>query len=267
VVEPDSEVILPIRLLNTCGVAAKDLRLTLTSEYPTVSIQGGEVIIPSLESGETVDISKRFVLRFTSSDGAFQHCRLYLQIGYRGWYSKTERIDVRVLPTPLAEAAETRILDGRDHVFEIFRQAGNQGGGSMQQRAVSEGRGNGDGKADPGEEMTIWVRTVQGIDPFDKNSWHRTKVFTDDPYVSIVSDIPEVRGREWTSVRDHTSVIKISPECPVGHQLRLILKSESASFSWTPDVRYGKELLYQAIQLHRVHLYRYELTVGQAAER
>ena len=78
---------------------------------------------------------------------------------------------------------------------------------------------------------------------------------------SGVKDIPEVQGREWTSARDHTSVIRISPECPAGHAISLFLKSESASFSWTPDTRYGKELLYQAIQPHRVHLYKYELQV------
>ena len=85
----------------------------------------------------------------------------------------------------------------------------------------------------------------------------------DDPYVSIVQDIPETRGREWTSVRDHTSVISISPECPIGHKPVLFLKSESASFHWTPDARYGEKLLYQAIQLHRVHVNRLELMVGK----
>jgi hypothetical protein len=131
----------------------------------------------------------------------------------------------------------------------------------MRQREVNEGSGNGDGKASPGEEVTIWLRTIQGLDPFDKNSWHRTKIFTDDPYVSVVKNIPETREREWTSVRDHTSVIRISPDCPPGHELKLFLKSESASFTWTPDARYGKELLYQAIQLHRVHFNRLKLTV------
>jgi hypothetical protein len=133
----------------------------------------------------------------------------------------------------------------------------------MLQREVSEGSGNGDGRADPGEEVTIWIRTPQGLDPLDKNSWHRTKVFSNDPYVSIVQDIPEVRGREWTSVRDHTSAIRISPDCPIGHKPVLFLKSESASFHWTPDARYGEELLYQAIQLHRVHVNRLDLTVGK----
>ncbi|MGW8181298.1 MAG: hypothetical protein ACWGQW_21415, partial [bacterium] len=243
-------------------VVASGVQVNLSSEYPTVAIQGEEVIVPLLKSGETIDLSEKFKLRFTSSEGDLQHCRLHLRIGYRGWYSKTVRLDVRVLPTPLVEPAEVEIMDGRTHTFTIFRQAGNQGGGFMLQREVTEGSGNENGRAEPGEEISIWIRTLQGLDPFDKNSWHRTKIFTDDPYVSVVKDIPEVRGREWTSVRDHTSVIRISPECPVGHKPMLFLKSESASFSWTPDARYGKELLYQAIQLHRVHVNRLDLKVG-----
>jgi hypothetical protein len=250
-------------MINTCGVKAENVRVSLSSEYPTVTIQGGEVEIPSMDPAQIVDLTEKFKLRFVSSDGEFQHCRVNLLVRYRGWYSKTDRIDVRVLPTPLPSPAAVEILDGRTFVFSIFRQAGNQGGGFMLQREVTEGTGDEDGAADPGEEVTIWIQTVQGIDPFDKNSWHRTKVFTEDPYVSIVQDIPEVRGREWTSVRDHTSVIRISPECPLGHELKLFVRSESASFAWTPDARYGKELLYQAIQLHRVHVNRLDLVVGK----
>jgi predicted alpha/beta superfamily hydrolase len=262
VVEPDNEVTLPIRLINTCGVNADNVKVTLTSEYPTVEIRGSEVTIPSMKPAQINDLSEEFKLRFISTEGDLQHCRLDLKIGFRGWYSKTERIDVRILPTPLPEPAAVKIVDGRTDTFRIFRQAGNQGGGFMLQREVTEGTGNGDGKADPGEEMTIWVKLVQGLDPADKNSWHRTKVFTEDPFVSIVGDIPEVRGREWTSVRDHTSVIRISPECPVGHEAKLFLRSESASFFWTPDARYGNELLYQAIQLHRGHVNSLRLVVG-----
>ena len=263
VVQSDRAVHLPIRLLNTLGIAAEDVRVALSSEYPTVKIVGDQITIPRIEPGEVADLSDSFEFRFTSSDRNLQHCRLNVRIGYRGWYSKSERIDVRILPTPLEEPAAVEIVDGRTQTFTIFRQAGNQGGGFMLQREVTEGSGNGNGRAEPGEEMTLWIKTVQGLDPFDKNSWHRTKVFSDDPYISIVQDIPEVRGREWTSVRDHTSVVRISPNCPAGHKAKLFLRSESASFTWTPDARYGKELLYQAIQLHRVHMNQFDLVVGR----
>jgi hypothetical protein len=36
------------------------------------------------------------------------------------------------------------------------------------------------------------------------------------------------------------------------------LDNETWSYHFTPDVRYGREPLYQAFQLHRHHLHRYE---------
>ena len=133
----------------------------------------------------------------------------------------------------------------------------------MVDREVTEGEGDGDGIAEPGEEVTIWVRTVQGLDPFDKHSWHRTKVSTRDPYIKESRDFAEQKGLEWTSVRDHTSAIRISSDCPTGRKIKLGLGNESYSFHWTPDARYGERLLRQAIQLHRAHVHGYTLSVGE----
>ncbi|MEA1997617.1 MAG: hypothetical protein U9N45_08245, partial [Gemmatimonadota bacterium] len=171
--------------------------------------------------------------------------------------------DVQVLPSPIEEPDSVRVLDGFAMTFPVFRQAGNQGGGFTRGRLYEEGLGNGDGKADPGEEVTLWVCVPQGLDPFDKYTWHRTKVFTDDPYVTVTADIAEQKELEWTSVKNHTSRFLISPDCPMGHKIELFLKTESYSYYWQPDFRYGKELLYQARQLHRNHIHRCILTVGE----
>jgi hypothetical protein len=41
----------------------------------------------------------------------------------------------------------------------------------------------------------------------------------------------------------------------------LLLSSESWSFHYTPDVRYGPLPLYQAFQLHTRHLHKHQLRV------
>jgi hypothetical protein len=64
-----------------------------------------------------------------------------------------------------------------------------------------------------------------------------------------------------TSAEELTSVIRLSPETPHGTRIPLLLDNESWSYAWTPDVRCGKEKLYQAFQLHTHHLHRYELVV------
>jgi hypothetical protein len=58
-----------------------------------------------------------------------------------------------------------------------------------------------------------------------------------------------------------TSVIRLSPATPPGTEIPLILDNESWSYAFTPDVRYGKEPLYQAFQLHAHHLHRLVLRV------
>ncbi len=262
VVEPDRDLLLPIRLINTNGIAVKNVVVSFSSDYPIVEVKGGPVTVEVIEPGEIIDLSDRFTEHFVSSEGSFQHCRLNLAVKYRGWYSKHYNVDARILPTPLREPLGVEVIDGRRRTFPIFRQAGNQGGGSMLEREVEEGTGNGDGFADPGEAVSIWIKLLQGMVPFDKNSWHRTKIYTDDACVVSFEDVAEKKGREFTSVRDHTSVIRISPDCPAGHKIRLFLKNESYSFVWTPDMRYGKEPLYQATQRYRDHFHQYELVVG-----
>jgi hypothetical protein len=74
----------------------------------------------------------------------------------------------------------------------------------------------------------------------------------------------EPKQLEWTSAKERTSVIRLSADTPPGTEIPLRLDNESWSFTFTPDVRYGKERLYQAFQLHQHHLHRLTITVGQA---
>jgi hypothetical protein len=145
--------------------------------------------------------------------------------------------------------------------FKVFRQSGNQGGGKSIDRKVAEGKGNGNGILEPGEEATIWVMMLQGMDPFDKGNWYRCKVFSDSPWLAEVADLQEPKQREWTSSMERTSVVRLSPQVPRGTRIQLILDNESWSFRFTPDVRYGVEKLYQAFQFHTNHLHKYELKV------
>jgi hypothetical protein len=153
------------------------------------------------------------------------------------------------------------VLDGRSATFKVFRQRGNQGGGSAIDRVVTEGKGNGNGILEPGEEATIWIRLAQGMDPFDKNTWHRTKIYSDSPWLVDAADIAEQKQREWTGAKERTSLVRLSSDTPRGTRIPMLLSNESWSFHFTPDVRYGPEPLYQAFQLHTRHLHRHELLV------
>jgi len=263
IVETEIEEHLSLRLINTCDVTARNTQVTLSSNYPTVEIEGETVVIESMAPGEIVDLSDKFGMKFVSSDGDFSHVRLDMHIVFDGWHGSDETIDVKVLPSPLIAPDSIVILDGRTHSFTKFRQAGNQGGGAMYEREVTEGTGNGNGIAEPGEEITVWVRTVQGLDALDKNSWHRTKVYSKSPYVTETQDMNENKERSFTGVKDHTSAVKISDDCPNGSKIKLFLRNESYTFYWAPDKRYGKELLYQAMHFFRYHVTGHTLSVGE----
>lgn len=258
---PEQELSLPVRIYNPRAVAMEAVRATLTSEYPTVQILAGETVIPKIESGAALDVGDRLRVRFTAGAGYFAPTRLLLTLTYDGWHSVRKNIDVLVTPELIAAAREVMILDGRTAKLNVFRQKGNQGGGGSITRTITEGKGNGNGVLEPGEEATLWVRLRQGLDPFDKNNWYRAKVYTDSRWVTEIADIQEQKQLEWTSAKERTSLIRLAANAPAGKRLLLLLDNESWSYTWTPDVRYGTERLYQAFQLHRRHLHSYELVI------
>lgn len=260
-VQPGREVALPIRIYNPGEKPLENLHVSVASEYPTVEMLHGEAVIARLGGGETGDLSGKLRARFTSGEGYFERARLRVKITGNGVRNLEREFDVLIVPSVLPKAEAVEILDGRTARFRVFRQKGNQGGGFMVEREVTEGKGNGNGRLEPGEEATIWVRMRQGMDPFDKDSWHRAKVFSDSPYVAEVARFEETKQREWTGARELTSVIRLDAAVRPGAVIPLLLSNESWSFRFTPDVRYGTELLYQAFQLHTHHLHAFELYV------
>jgi hypothetical protein len=175
--------------------------------------------------------------------------------------SSRENIDLLIAPGNPPAPLAFEILDGRTATFKVFRQKGNQGGGAAIDRTVTEGKGNGNGILEPGEEATIWVRLAQGLDPFDKGNWYRARVFTGSEWIEEIDRLEEQKQREWTGARELTSVIRLAPAAPPGTAVPLLLSNESWSFHFTPDVRYGAEPLYQAFQLHREHVHWLQWTV------
>lgn len=256
---PGRDIHLPVRVLNPRATPMEDVRVTVESEYPQVSPQTVSVDVPRIGPGEVIDVSTRISHRFTAGAGDFARVRLTAKIAFDGWHSVENEFDVMVAPEVLPTADAVEVLDGRTMTFDVFLQKGNQGGGDIIKRTVTEGKGNGNGILEPGERATVWVRVRQGMDPFDKNSWHRAKVYSDSPWLEEVEDIQEPKQREWTSAQERTSLLWLKDGTPAATSLPVILSSESWSFHFTPDVRYGKERLYQAFQLHTTHLHRADL--------
>ena len=258
---PQTSVALPLRIYNPRGDAMTAVKIEASSEYPTVQFLSRTATLPKIDSGAVVDLSQQFSMRLTSGDGYFERLRLQVKLTYDGWHEVQHDLDLLVIPEVLPKPAAVELLDGRTVTLKVFHQQGNQGGGKSIERTVTEGKGNGNGVLEPGEEATLWVKMPQGMDPFDKNNWYRCKVYSTSPWVEEVADIQESKQREWTGAQERTSLLRLSPKTPRREQLSLLLDNESWSFHFTPDVRYGAERLYQAFQLHSRHLHEYELKV------
>ncbi len=254
---PDKNQPLPLTIHNSGATPIEGLQVQLTTEYPTADVDGAGAIAARIEPGQTITVSPQ--VRFTAADGEFQ--RVHLVASCRTPVCLPRGFDVFVAPADTATPWQVEILDGRTITLPVFRQKGNQGGGGAVERTITEGRGNGNGILEPGEQGTIWVRLRQGLDPFDKGNWHRTKVYTGaSPWLHEVADITEEKQREWTGARERTSLIELRADAPPGVEIPVLLENESWSFHFTPDVRYGKEPLYQAFQRHRKHVHM--LTLG-----
>lgn len=251
-VEPDAVTSLPVRLYNPTDSPLLDVPVTLSSEYPTVQVVSPATVrAPRIEPGAVADVPVR--ARFVSGDGYYARARLQFAVGAARPVSQ----DVLIAPTAIPAPWEWEVLDGRTRTYTVFRQKGNQGGGGPIPRTVTEGTGNGNGILEPGERATIWVRLKQGIDPFDKGNWYRAKVRADSPCAAEAADLREQKQLEWTGAKERTSLIEWS--CQPSTPVTLTLDHESWSYAFTPDVRYGRELLYQAFQRHRRHLWRVTL--------
>jgi pimeloyl-ACP methyl ester carboxylesterase len=257
---PGKALTLPIRIWNPGAAPLKHLRVELSSDYPTVQILRGSADIPELKSGQVVNLSSKFLVQFTSGDGDFAKTRLYLNavettaIGKPTSAAMHTYFDVLVTPSNLAAPLAVAVLDGRTKTFPTFYQ-GVHGGGTSVPRTVTEGKGNGNGELERGEQATIWLQVAQGLDPFDKQNWCRAKVYSDSPWITEIADLQENKGREWTSAQNRTSVIELNPATPKGTEVRAILDCETYSYTFTPDVRYGTQPLYQPYQFHGHQLY------------
>jgi enterochelin esterase-like enzyme len=258
---PGVDLSLPVRIYNPRGEPMTEVTAELTSDYPTVQGLPAKTTIASIEPGAFADLAKELRIRLVSGSGYFAPARLQLRLVYDGWYSVTTPLDVLAIPEQIPAAQQVEVLDGRTITFPVFRQKGNQGGGGPVDVTVTEGKGNGNGVLEPGEDATIWVRMEQGMDPFDKNTWHRCRVHSDLAWLVEIGDIRNPKQREWTSAMERASLVRLLPETPRGTTIPLLLENESWSFHYTPDVRYGAEKLYQAFQLHTRHLHRFEIAV------
>ena len=136
-----ADVALPVRLYNPRAEPLSNVRVKLSSEYPTVALRQSELVVAKIEAGGVVDLSKQLTARFTEGEGSFEHTRLVLELGWGDKQTSSQNIDLLVEPEGIPSPYEVKILDGRKATFTVFHQKGNQGGGNAHRAGSDRGQG------------------------------------------------------------------------------------------------------------------------------
>jgi hypothetical protein len=100
----------------------------------------------------------------------------YLHLGYHhnGIASIRERI-IQVHITDSIKKVPTEnimIFDGRSEQLPVYRYNWGDWDNRVRTETISEGQGNGNGIAEPGEIFSVWIRIPAGEAPEDLDTWH-----------------------------------------------------------------------------------------------
>jgi enterochelin esterase-like enzyme len=185
---------LKLRLLNRGGSTAKNIKVEISCSHPDVSIADPVVEAGELVPGEPVWITPDFEITASNqppANGAPFRLKFHLTISDKGntWSDEFEAPVMYDVP----EFTNIGIDDGDSEIF---------------------GSGNGNNIAEPGESIMIYEVS------------HRTRLYYDDPYVDGERIHVDLQPDKWGDGYAVSSVIHISEDCPIGHQIQFLASYE-----------------------------------------
>jgi len=85
-----------------------------------------------------------------------------------------------------------KIFDGKSENLPFFKYAWSEWSDPISSDTISEGFGNGNGKAEMGETFSIWIQTTSAYDSLDIETWHPVvPINSDDNSDILVNDIKQ----------------------------------------------------------------------------
>ncbi|MCK5703290.1 MAG: hypothetical protein KAI29_19150, partial [Cyclobacteriaceae bacterium] len=155
--------------------------------------------------------------------------KISLELSYRNGQKETQSF--RFFPMPRIEKAKESdviVLDGKSRELPFYLNQHHK----ISKTVVTGGEGDGDGLAEPGEIIELFVRIPQGLGPNDQNTFHRAFLVNqdDDPFIKVNTLNYHMRGEEWSGAPCIQSQIYIDPSTPNDHILNLLVRLESYEF-------------------------------------
>ncbi len=191
------ESLMKLRLLNRGGKPGKNLKVELTCSSRDVTIANPVLVIDELQPGSPQWTTAGFKVtahNLPPENGAPFRLKFMLSISDREqtWNDEFE------VPVMYDVPAFTNLgIDDGDS--EIF------------------GSGNGNNIAEPGESILVYEVT---------NVPQRTRLYYDDPYIDGERLYVDLQPDKWGDGYALSSVIHISGDCPIGHQIKFLASYE-----------------------------------------
>lgn len=188
---------LNLRMLNRGGSNVKNVEVEISCSHPDVTIENPVITMGELLQGEPVWTEPVFKITASNqppANGAPFRLKFHLTISdnKNTW---EDEFDAPVM-YDVPEFINLGIDDGDSEIF---------------------GSGNGNNMAEPGE--SIMVYEVSHVP-------HRTRLYYDDPYIDGERLYVELQPDKWGDGYALSSVVHISEDCPVGHQIKFLASYE-----------------------------------------
>ena len=182
---------LGLRLLNRGGSAGKKIKVALSTPTEGVTIANPTIELENIDPGELTWLPADFKVTASNkptTDGSPFKIRFNLIIADSKGTVWKDEFDAPVF-YDVPEFTDIGIDDGDSEIY---------------------GSGNGDNIADPGETIMIYQES------------HRTRLYYDDPYIDSERLFDELQPDKWGDGYAISSLVHISKDCPVGHQIRFL---------------------------------------------
>jgi hypothetical protein len=253
---------LSLQLVNVGAIASGLVQIRISTSKDFITLSNHFLEIQNIDPGQVMDCNVGFVVsKYGLSipngsdnplDGDEFISKIKLELNYGNKIKEIQSF--RIFPVPRAQTVSNDdivIMDGRQLELPFYQNQHHK----IANKIVSGGKGDGDGIAEAGEIVELYIKIPQGLGPNDQYTYHQAFLLhqDDDEYIKVDKLSYHIRGEEWSGAPCFQSQISIDPYTPDGHTADLLLRTESYNF-----VDEGYEIL---IQRHKYHFYRVLLTV------
>jgi len=182
---------LDLRILNRGGSAGKKIKIELSSSTEGVTIANPTILLDNIRPGELAWLPGDYKVTASNkptTDGSPFKIRFNLVITDNEGKVCKDEFDAPAF-YDIPEFTNIGIDDGDSEIY---------------------GSGNGDNIADPEETIMIYQDS------------HRTRLYYDDPYLDSERLYNELQPDKWGDGYTLSSLVHISKDCPIGHQIKFL---------------------------------------------